>query len=219
MSDPVSRGRMSAWQRWEMDSFNDPNPRKKEVRLTPEQVAAAEQLKAAMEEARQLGLAQGRAEGLEQGRQEGYRAGQQAVEREAQRLQSAVNAFNGDVAHMHERMAQQLLALALDVSKAMLKTSLAVTPELVLPVIENAIQELGAVTQPAQLVLHPSDAELVRQHLADELARGNWRIREDSALAPGGCVLETASNHVDASIETRWQRIAAALQGTGEWLA
>lgn len=210
---------MSAWQRWEMNSFNDPNPRPKEVRLTPEQLAAAEQLKAAIEEGRQMGLAQGRAEGLEIGREEGYREGQQAAQREAQRLQAAINAFSNEVAGLHERMSGQLLALALDVSKAMLKTSLMVTPELVLPVIENAIQDLGVVAQPAQLALHPSDAELVRQHLGEELDRGNWRIREDSALSPGGCVLETAHNHVDATMETRWQRIAAALQGQSEWLA
>jgi flagellar assembly protein FliH len=218
MSDPMTRGRMSAWQRWEMDSFNEPN-QPKQARLSPEQQAAAEQLRAAMEEGRQMGLAQGRAEGLELGRKDGYREGQQAAQREAQKLQALANAFNDDVQRVHQDMSGELLALALDVAKAMLKTSLAVTPELVLPVIENAIQELGVVAQPAQLVLHPSDAELVRQHLGEELARGNWRIREDSALAPGGCLLETASNHVDASIETRWQRLAAALQGQGEWLA
>jgi flagellar assembly protein FliH len=209
---------MSAWQRWEMDSFNDPTPRKKEVQLTPEQIAAAEQLKAAIEEGRQMGLAQGRAEGLQQGRDEGYREGQQAAQREAQALQTLAQSFSQDIGHMHEAMSGQLLALALDVAKAMLKTSLAVTPELVLPIIESNIHELGAQAH-GQVALHPSDAELVRQHLGEELARADWRIREDSAIAPGGCIIETAANHVDARVETRWQRIAASLQGQGDWLA
>lgn len=209
---------MSAWQRWEMDSFNDPTPRQKEVRLTPEQQAAAEQLKAAMEQARQLGLAQGRTEGLELGRAEGYREGQQAAQREAQALQALAQAFAQDCQRVHQAMSGELLSLALDVAKAMLKTSLAVTPELVLPIIEDNIQELGAAAQ-GQLALHPSDAELVRQHLGEELTRNGWRIREDATLAPGGCLLDTATNHVDASMQTRWQRIAGALQAQGDWLA
>ena len=55
-----------------------------------------------------------------------------------------------------------MLDLALDLAKAMLKTALAVRPELVLPIVAEAIHYLPALQQPALLFLHPDDALLVK---------------------------------------------------------
>ena len=59
---------------------------------------------------------------------------------------------------------------------------------------------------------------LVRARLGDEIAGGGWRIVEDTQVTRGGCRVETASNQIDATAETRWQRIAAALGLDDTWL-
>jgi flagellar assembly protein FliH len=68
------------------------------------------------------------------------------------------------------------------------------------------------------LFLHPDDAAHVKECLQDDLAQADWRIVEDPNIQRGGCRVETASNQIDASIGTRWQRIARALGKSSEWL-
>jgi flagellar assembly protein FliH len=112
-----------------------------------------------------------------------------------------------------------LLDLALDLSKAMLKTVLEVKPELVLPVAREAIRYLPALQQPALLYLHPADSALVREEMQAELEKAGWRVVDDATLTRGGCRVETGSNQIDAGVETRWERLAAALGRENAWLA
>ena len=112
-----------------------------------------------------------------------------------------------------------LLILALDLAKAMLKTSLEVRPELVLPVVRESIDYLPSLQQPAVLHLHPEDALLVREQMGEELAGGGWRIAEDEQMERGGCRVDTPSNSIDAGATSRWRRIAAALGKSGDWMA
>jgi len=68
------------------------------------------------------------------------------------------------------------------------------------------------------LFLHPDDAVLVREHMADELTKAGWHIAEDLRLERGGCRIETASNQIDATTGNRWERIAANLGKESSWL-
>ena len=72
--------------------------------------------------------------------------------------------------------------------------------------------------QHARLVLHPEDAALVRTHLGPQLEAANCALTEDAALARGGCRVETDGAEVDATMETRWSRVVAALGASDEWL-
>jgi flagellar assembly protein FliH len=126
--------------------------------------------------------------------------------------------FGTEVAQANDVIADDMLDLALDLAKAMLKTALAVRPELVLPIVGEAIRYLPSLQQPALLFLHPDDAALVKDHMQDELNKAGWRVAEDAHMERGGCRVETASNQIDASTSTRWQRIAAALGKDLDWL-
>lgn len=226
MSRVIPKEQMSAYQRWELASFNEevPTPEQEEARL-------AEQRKKAVEEARLAGYAagreEGRAAGLEEGRaagqEQGYAAGlaeghAQAAEERAQ-LQQLADVFHTEVTNASERIAIDVLDLALDVSKAMLKNALEVRPELVVPVIGDAIRALPSLQQPALLFVHPVDAQVIRKHMEDELTKAGWRVVEDTQIERGGCRVETGSNQIDATTSTRWHRIAAALGKELDWLA
>lgn len=212
-STVIPKEQMSAFQRWELASFNErpPSaPAAPRVDLpTIEQLAEIRE--AARTKGHDEGWADGRAAGLAQGRAEA------AVE--MQRLRQIADTFGQEVARADEVIAQQTLDLALDLTRAMLKTALAVRPELVLPIVGEAIHYLPALQQPAVLFLHPDDALLIRNQMGDELQKAGWRVADDLQLERGGCRVETASNQIDASVATRWQRIAAALGRESEWLA
>ena len=208
-----------AYQRWELASFDpapQPEPVDEQHQIDVEALLAEarEQIAAAREQARREGLAEGLAQGYQAGLEQ---ARAQALEENAM-LQLLSNAFGAEIVHAKDLVAQDMLELALDLAKAMLKTALAVHPEYILPVVTEAIGYLPTVQQPAVLYLHPDDAVLVRDRMGSELPDGVWRILEDAALDRGGCRLETGTNQVDATTPARWQRIASSLGKENQWL-
>jgi flagellar assembly protein FliH len=231
MSNVIPKEQMSAYQRWELASFDAPPP------PTPEEVVARleEGNRKARLAAYNMGLEEGRAIGIEQGHTQGFEQGHAAgmekgyadgleqgraqAEAERQQLLQVAATFGNEIGHASERIADDVLVLALDLAKAMLKNALAVRPELVLPIVAEAIHYLPSVQQPALLFLHPDDAQLVTKLMGEELEQANWRIIEDAHIERGGCRVETSSNQIDATTTSRWQRISAALGKESDWLA
>jgi flagellar assembly protein FliH len=214
-NDVLPKEQQSAFQRWEMASFGDNRP---SARPAPPAPAAAkvsiEEIARIREEAR----AKGHAEGLAEGRAAGLAQGRAEAAKEAQMLRQVAQQLGDEAAKADQAIASDLLTLALDLCKAMLKTSLSVRPELVLPIVGEAIRYLPSLQQPASLFLHPADAEIVRSHMQDELTKAGWRVIEDAQIKRGGCRVDTASNQVDATADNRWMRLAEALGKNSEWL-
>jgi len=208
MSNIVPKEQLSAYQRWEMDVFDDAHGSGALALPTAEGIEQI-QLQAHQE---------GYQEGLQEGREQGYREGGAQALQEAQRLGQLLVKVNEALQQLDEAMAQQMLELSLAIARQMLRQALPVIPELVLPIIQEAINSLPQSNQQPQLILHPLDAALVRSHLEAELAHGHWRVMEDSQIARGGCRLETAQSEIDATLESRWKRILESLGQSGDWL-
>ena len=222
----LPKEQQSAFQRWEMTSFGDERPsvvaaRKPVVPMpTAEEVARikVEAKMKAMAEGKQTGFSEGYAEGLAQGRAQALAEGHAQAAQELVFLQQLSASFAHAVTAADETIAQDMLQLTLDLSKAMLKTALKIRPELIIAVIRDAVDHLPSLQQPAQLHLHPDDLLLVQEHIGEELVHGGWRLLEDAGLERGGCRIDTAANHIDASLGTRWQRLATALGKDTGWL-
>lgn len=227
MSSALPKEKQTAYQRWELASFGDDRPSKQPPPPPPQPVYVEppppsedaiaklnEELDFLREEARQ----QGHEEGIEEGRKQGLEDGRQQAEQELQQLRELAGSFTAEVARANDVIAEDLLTLALDVAKAMLKTALEVKPELVLPIVSEAVRYLPSLQQPALLLLHPEDMALVKEHMDDELTKAGWRVAEDIRVDRGGCHIETASNQIDASIGNRWERVAASLGRESSWM-
>ena len=229
----------SAYQRWEMASFDKERRDSQRALQREEQAAPApaevvpqvvlpsvEEIEAMREAARQDGFAQGLQEGREQGyaegRAQGYadgaEAGQIESAAELENMRSVAATFGDAVAAADETIAADVLELALRLARGMVRTAFDVRPELIVPVVREAIGYLPVLQQPALLSLHPEDALIVRQGMADELTKGGWRIIEDAGIARGGCKVETASNQIDAQAQARWHRLTHALGANVEWM-
>lgn len=229
----IPKEEMTPYQRWELASFDEPEPEAVapaapviedplDEEPPPPPQLTAEQLDAIREAARQQGFNEGREHGLQAGRSEGYMAGLQQGQKEInetiQHFRTIAANFSTEVAQCSESMAPELLELALDFTKAMLKTALNVRPELIIPTISSAIHSLPSVQKPATLFLHPDDAALVREHMKDELAQHDWKIEEDNHIARGGCRVETRTNQIDATTQTRWRRLSDSLSKQTDWM-
>lgn len=206
----------SAFERWEMRSFGDTRPSAQQAASAsaPVPKIGVEEIAAIREEAR----AHGHAEGFAEGHAEGLAQGRAAGAAEMNNLRQVAVRLGEEAARADQAIAGDVLNLALDLAKAMLKTALAVRPELVVPIIGEAIRYLPGLQQPAMLMLNPLDAAIVKAQMHDELNKAGWRIVEDGQVLRGGCRIDTATNQIDATIGTRWQRLAEALGQHSEWL-
>lgn len=214
----------SAYQRWEMASFGDSRPSALNSRVTAPvdtpvaapvaDLVSEETLAAIREQARQAGFDDGRSAGYA----DGLAIGRAEAARELEHLQAIAVEFGTAVAHADETIAADVLDLALHLAKNMLRTALEVKPELVIPVVREAIEYLPVLQQPAVLMLNPADAEIVRGAIGEELDKGGWRVVQDAAIARGGCKVDTATNQIDAQIASRWERLTHSLGSNLEWL-
>jgi flagellar assembly protein FliH len=227
----IPKEEMTPYQRWEMASFDEadelPDPATDAdasadatiflPRLTEEEIAAIR------EEARSAGyeegMKQGHTAGYATGARSAFQLGQEENAVVLQQLREIAVSFTTQVAASGETIAPQLLDLALDIAKAMLKTALPIRAELVLPIVSAAMHALPGLHLPATLSLHPEDAELVRQHMGEDLSANGWLIAAEPGIERGSCRIDNAVNQIDGSSATRWRRIAASLSQESDWLA
>jgi len=182
-----------------------------------------EEIEAMREAAHQEGYAEGHAEGVSAGHASGYQDGLDQGRAEAAgeltHLQDIAVKFGGAVTAADETISHEVLELALHLARNMVRTAFEVRPELIIPVVRQAVDYLPSLQQPALLILHPQDAQIVRDSIGAELEKSGWRIVADEAIARGGCRVDTASNQIDAQIASRWQRLTQALGKDLDWLA
>lgn len=219
----IPKGRLSSYQRWEMGGFEqaDAASAPQSDIKGPERHAAVilptvEQLERIHQAAHQEGHAAGYEAGYAAGQGTGYEAGRERAATETAKLQDLLSSFQQALAGAHQTIGNDLLTLSLDLAKQMLREALRVKPELVFAVVRESIQQESVFSQPLQLYLHPDDAALVREHLNHEL--NDCTVRVDAKLERGDCRIRTGNSQVDATLATRWQRIAQALGQNSAWL-
>jgi flagellar assembly protein FliH len=206
MSDSAApKQQRSAYQRWELDSFDAP----KEALLGG---APGNGHKAAiLPTASQLERLQ------RQAHDEGYREGGARAAAEALRLREIVAALTEESQQFDQRVADDLLGLALAISRQVLRQALKLRPELILAVVNEVLGQLPLAHQRARLILHPEDVTLVRLALGERLKQSGWEIIQSAEISRGGCRLEAAECEIDATLEHRWQRVVEAIGSEHAW--
>ena len=219
MSTIIPKERLSAWQRWEMASFDPPPPPPPPQPKPPSPLddpALVQQIAAWREEARAEGHAQGYATGHAEGYAAGQAAGQHEIDTRAAQLADIAHGFGNAVNAIDREVAEPLLGLALDIARQALQQTLTIRPETLLPIVRDLLTN-DPLTGSPRLLLNPEDVELVESHVGVELRAAGWTVRADPTIERGGCKAEAASGEVDATVATRWQRVMAALGKDLPW--
>ena len=208
----IPKEQQTAYERWELSSLGEHSHRlmgNREKKSSELSETLAQITNAARQEGYDLGLKKGYEEGSEQARLT-HEIDQHAIE--------TIAASMHKIADLHqEQVTQDLLNLALDIARSMVKNRLEINRNAVIPVVEEAIQSLPYIQKPAKIIVHPSDAAIVKQEL-EEVIHGTWSVVESSEIERGGCLIETGANQVDATNATRWKRINEALGQRSDWL-
>lgn len=220
--------RIAAWKRWEMNSFTEGLPALSPKNLNAQPMSALATTSAsssqneldalrkqAQAEGEKAGYQQGQTQGFEQGyaqgQTEGHAAAMAAVHEQARQLQALALSLPSALHAADASVADDLLALAMDLARQVVGQTLHAEPQAMLAVVRSLLQAEPALVGTPLLFLHPDDAALVKEHLAEDLQTIGWRIRTDADMARGGCRVTANSGERDASLQTRWERVAAAL--------
>lgn len=221
MTGLIPKEKLTAYQRWELAAFDEAerelaaeslpeSPHPSDTDTSSQEPAVhlptAEEVERIHTEAHETGFAAGFEEGIAQARANAEQIGTLLTN-----LQQALRQIDQEV-------AEQLLALAIEIADQVLRQSLRIKPELLLPVVREAVAALHHQHGHPALFVHPDDAALVRTQLGDQLAHNNWRIIEDATLSRGGCRVEVGASETDATLETRWRRVIEAIGVSQEWL-
>jgi flagellar assembly protein FliH len=222
----------TAYQRWELASLRGkPAPQVQnvgpafEAELEQLRLKAARDTQLAKESAQKEGYAAGVIEGRRDGYEEGYAQGQRQAETENEARLMEISAtltalsaqFNSELEQIREQVATDLLAVAQDMAQAMLRVALQIKPELLIPMLKEALEELPEVQRPASIRLHPEDVPQVKLACGKTLDAHGWRLVADPDIQRGGCRVQTASYEIDASLSTRWRHLQHALGQNRAW--
>ena len=239
MSKLIPKEKLTAYQRWEIAAFDEQQrattepddemaddetvepPKPEPLAVEPPAIVelptepaiplpTAEEIEQIHREAHNTGYTAGYAEG--------FQAGMLAAQENASQIADLLDGLQQALAKVDQDIADQLLALAIEIARQVLRQSLRLQPELLLPVVREAVSTLQVHGGQALLFVNPVDGELVRSQLGEQLTHRNWRILDDSTLTAGGCRVEVAASEVDATIETRWRRVLEAIGVSEDWL-
>ena len=169
------------------------------------------------------GYAEGYAKGHESGSHEVRDALQDATRKQAddlaEHIASVVKSMTDDLLDREQDMARQTLLLACEIARQVVRHEIRTNPQLLRPVIGEALEMIIDDGLPASVHMNPDDLARMHDALSQTLGENAPDFVGDSQVAPGGCVVHTPSCTVDASIERRWIRAVGNLGVNLEWTA
>lgn len=172
-----------------------------EARILAEQIVAEAQRRAdeILCEARELGFAEGRALA------EAHVAEEVGPLRA--RLAATIEELHALRRTMMERAEHELVRLAIEIARKIVRREVTVDPEVVLAIARVALSRLPDQAL-AKLHLHPEDYHYLTGKRETLPRGGAIELVEDPAIERGGCYVRTEMGDVDARIERQFAEIA-----------
>jgi flagellar assembly protein FliH len=194
--------------------------------LTAQVKAREEEITRAEHEAiRQAGHTAGYSEGFAEGQAhamlEAQRQINEFIENQGKeaglRLASLIEVANQQLQEAEQLAAQGVLDIAAAMAKQVLRHEISVNPNVLLPVLREALSALFSDSKSASLRLNPLDLEVLQDTLKTEFSSISLSLIADSEVAKGGCLLESAGTVVDGGVSSRWNKALASLGLTHPW--
>ena len=202
-SKVISKGANEKYVSWQAPHVNDESSPLHRRFMTAEEIEKIQQ--------------QAWDEGYQAGFDKGLADGQVEIQKRCQQLESILNFLGQPLEDIDEQVNQQLFQLAMSVAGHIIRREIRADPGQVIAVVRAAMNALPVAERDVKVYLHPEDVALVREALSiseDEITETRpWRIIEDPVLTRGGCRVRSENSTIDATVETRLNRVIATLLG------
>ncbi len=161
-----------------------------------------EEIEALQKQAYDEAVKAGHAQGLKQGLQE--------ITNKANQLQKVFNFLQQPLKKLDKQVEQQLTELAILLAQQLLKKESRLDAQHILNLVHDSLEYLPVNSRDIQVKLHADDIALLNQAEIDTDEQ-SWNCIADNNISPGGCVIESAASHIDATVETRVQQLVDQL--------
>jgi flagellar assembly protein FliH len=163
---------------------------------------AEQALEARINDARQRGFREGRTEAL--------REHQAQVQPLADRLEEIVADFAGTQDTARKEKEEQLVELAIAVSRRILHREVTVDPQAVQALVKAAMDRIES-RDVRRIRTHPMHRDFVRSVLERGCPDKSIEIVADEKLRPGALLFETEHGDLDASVDSQLEEIRRGL--------
>ncbi len=207
----IPREELSSFASWTPDSLSEGD---EAAAASAEPERSAEELQAeALHAARQGGYHDGYRDGLSALESFKQTFAQQATAQMGALVQSYAEQMDA----LQQAMAGAMADAAVSLARQVVRDELRGHPQQVATVAREAVEALLLSARHVTVRVHPDDQPLVAQGAEEILEARGARLVADAAVTRGGCIVESDIGIVDASIESRWRRAAAALGSQATW--
>ena len=110
-----------------------------------------------------------------------------------------------------QTIAQGVLELACELSRQILRQELSINPNVLQPVIREALGLLIGESKGATVRLNPIDLDVLQGALVAEFATLSLTLLPDPIVERGGCLVEAGGTVIDGTLQKRWTRAVANL--------
>lgn len=190
-----------------------------------EQQGREQELNEQIASVRQQFHAEGYADGFQQGRAQTLLEAQKQVsdyiarqgQESAQQLGSLIEAARNQLDAAEQMAGQAVLELACEMARQVLRHEIASNPNVLLPVIREALGLLFADSRAVQIRLNPLDLDVLQDILQEEYPNLPLTLQPDAAITRGGCLVESGGTVIDGRLEKRWARAIGRLGQNLAW--
>lgn len=167
--------------------------------LRPQTVEEIEALqKQAYEEAKKAGYDDGLKKGLDE------------MKQKANKLQSMFNFFSQPLEEMDSEVEHQLADLSIILARQLLKKESNIDAQHIHNLVHESLDYLPIKAREVRVRLNPDDIALLNQAEIDTNDQV-WNCVSDTSVRSGGCIIESDTSLIDASVETRVQQLVDQL--------
>ncbi|MGB5452935.1 MAG: flagellar assembly protein FliH [Sedimenticolaceae bacterium] len=171
----------------------------------------AAQLDAIQKAAHDEGFEQGRKEGQAYGHREGLEEGRAATRVKIERLDQILNTLEKPFEHLDQQVENEIVTLVISMVRQLIRREVKLDPGQIVGVVREALGILPINARGIRVVLHPEDAELVRNAYSLGDHDQQWQIVEDPVIQRGGCRIHTDTSQIDATLDSRLNSLIAPL--------
>lgn len=174
-----------------------------------------------LQEARQQAYAEGFQHGHDAGSQETRDALEAVIRRSAEetavRMGQLLHSMGDQLIAAEQHIARQILELSCDLARQVVRQELKVNTRHLRAVIGEALEQMVEDGLPATVRMNPEDLALMKGALLETLGENAPELVADPDISPGGCLIQSPSSVVDATIEKRWARAVGNLGLSLDW--
>jgi flagellar assembly protein FliH len=160
----------------------------------------------------------GFSQGVEEGERRAAARDRARQEREHALLSAVITQLEGAVAAVRATAQDQVTALAFSIASKIVREEAGSQQERILSQVQTALSHVQG-SPLVRIRVHPQDVATLEQ-AKGSLGRtveppATIRIDGDASITPGGCLVETASRLVDATLEAQLVRLGEVLKKRG----